>query len=154
MIFARKSGNSNEGFMMMSESNCESEVIGDCKGNILVMDDEQPIRMLADEMLCRIGFKVEVASNGEEAVALYRRERESGKPFDAVILDINIVGGMGGRETIKMLKEIEPGVKAIVSSGSRDSVLMTDFRRFGFSAVLPKPYGIEELTDTLRKVIS
>jgi CheY-like chemotaxis protein len=137
----------------MTKSHDENETTNEFKGSVLVMDDEQPIRMIAGEMLYRIGFRVEVASTGEEAVALYRRERESGKPFDAVILDINIIGGMGGKETIKMLREIEPNVKAIVSSGSRDSVLMTDFRRYGFSAVLPKPYGIEELTDTLRKVI-
>ncbi|GJQ58840.1 MAG: response regulator [Candidatus Scalindua sp. AMX11] len=119
---------------------------------ILVMDDKETIRNIVKEMLTYISCEVEVASDGEEAIALYTREKESGKPFDVVIMDLTIPEGMDGRETIKILKEIDPDVKAIVSSGYSNDPIMADFKKYGFSAVLPKPYRIEDLKKTLQKV--
>ncbi|MER3445536.1 MAG: hypothetical protein C4291_01275 [Candidatus Dadabacteria bacterium] len=123
------------------------------KGKILIMDDERIIRTAAGRALSRIGYEVECASDGAEAIRLYRKAKEINKPFDVVIIDLTVPGGIGGKEAIEKLISIDPEIKAIVSSGYSNDSVMSEFRRYGFRGVLPKPYTIEELTDTLRKVI-
>lgn len=86
-------------------------------GTVLFMDDEKIIQSLGTEMLKHLGYEVETASNGEEAVAKYREQYDAGEPYDAVIMDLTIPGGMGGKEAITELLSIDPDVKAIVSSG-------------------------------------
>ncbi|MFC1713167.1 MEDS domain-containing protein [Candidatus Poribacteria bacterium] len=124
-----------------------------CKGRVLVMDDENLIRELTTEILTNIGYEVITTTNGPEAVKVYRKAKESDNPFHAVILDLTIPGGMGGRETIKRLMEIDPDVKAIVSSGYSDNPIMTNFGRYGFKGVIVKPYNVEELRTVLHRVI-
>jgi DNA-binding NtrC family response regulator len=124
------------------------------RGRVLVMDDEEGIRILAEAMLKDMGYQVEVARNGEEAITAFRDERQAGRPFDIVILDLKIPGGMGGEEAVKRLREIDPGVKAIVSSGAAHTPAMKDFRRYGFSGILPKPYSRKDLDETLTGVLS
>jgi PAS domain S-box-containing protein len=124
------------------------------KGRILVMDDEEMIRKMLSKMLPLDGYDVELAKDGAEAVELYRKARESGQPFDAVIMDLTIPGGMGGKEAIKKLLEIDPDVKAIVSSGYATDPIMADFKKYGFSAVVTKPYSFEELEKTLRNMLT
>jgi len=124
------------------------------KGRILVMDDEKHLRNLADGVLGSIGYKVTTAIDGEEAIELYEVAMDSGDPFDAVIMDLTIPGGMGGKEAIKKLTEIDPGVKAIVSSGYSTDPVMADFREYGFSGVIAKPYRISELSEVLHGVIN
>jgi PAS domain S-box-containing protein len=124
------------------------------KGKVLIMDDEEIIRLVAGNMLGHVGYRVSLAKNGEEAIGSYRKEMEGGEPFDAVILDLTVRGGMGGEETIARLREIDPAVKAIVSSGYARDPVMRDFRSYGFSAVLPKPYKIQELFDALQTALS
>jgi len=124
------------------------------KGRILVMDDEEMIRKMLSKMLPLDGYEVELAKDGAEAVELYRKARESGQPFDAVIMDLTIPGGMGGKEAIKKLLEIDPDVKAIVSSGYATDPIMADFKKYGFSAVVTKPYSFEELEKTLRNMLT
>jgi len=126
---------------------------GAYEGRILVMDDEEAIRSMLGQMLNYMGYKVEFATNGEEATHLYRRAQEAGHPFDVVILDLIVPGGMGGRKTIQKLREIDPRVKAIVSSGYSNDLVLADFRRYGFQGVVAKPYGIEGLRKILSKVI-
>jgi CheY-like chemotaxis protein len=123
------------------------------KGRILVMDDEATIRLLLSRLLTSAGYKVELTKNGAEAVELYRKARESGQPFNAVILDLTVPGGMGGKETIKKLLEIDPKVKAIVSSGYATDPIMSEYRKYGFSAVVTKPYSVSQMEETLHDVL-
>ncbi len=124
------------------------------RGKVLIMDDEEIIRLVSGNMLSHVGYRVSLAKNGEEALDAYKREMSAGEPFDAVILDLTVRGGMGGEETIMRLREIDPGVKAIVSSGySRDPVML-DFAKYGFSGALPKPYKIRDLFDVLQYVLT
>ena len=123
------------------------------EGKILVMDDEDIIRKLAGEILSYLGYEVEFARDGAEAVDLYKASMKSGKPFDAVILDLTVRGGMGGKDAIQRLIAVDSTVKGIVSSGYSDDPGMTDFREYGFSGVVAKPYTVEELGETLSRVL-
>ena len=123
------------------------------KGKILVMDDVEVVKRAADLALKNMGYEVELAEDGSKAIALYKKAKESGNPFDAVILDLTIPGGMGGKEAIKKLLEIDPKAKAIVSSGYSNDPVMADFRKHGFVGFLPKPFKLEELHDVLVEVM-
>jgi CheY-like chemotaxis protein len=123
------------------------------QGKILIMDDEEVIRVLLSNMLSRLGYTVESAREGAEALTLYRRAKEAGTPFDAVIMDLVIIDGMDGKEAIGKLREIDPQVKAIVSSGYSNDQVLADFQRYGFQGVLAKPYHLEELSTVLQQVI-
>jgi CheY-like chemotaxis protein len=107
---------------------------------VLVMDDDEMVRFVAGETLKRYGFEVEFASDGLQAVELYRKRHLEGAPFVAVILDLNIPGGMGGEEAMLRLLEIDPAAKGYVSSGRTDDPVMVNFRDFGFSGTIEKPY--------------
>mgnify|MGYP001098699542 CR=1 FL=1 len=130
----------------------EKPVVG--RGRILLMDDERYIRNLLDRMLDSIGYEVTLATDGVEAIELYREAKDSGRPYDAVILDLTVPGGMGGKVAIQRLKEIDPEVKAIVSSGYSDDPVLSDFGEYGFSGFIAKPYRIRELSSVLHKVIT
>ena len=123
------------------------------QGRILVMDDEEIIRKMLSNMLGVFGCKATLAKDGAEAIEKYTEAKKSGQPFDAVILDLTIPGGMGGREAIKKLIEIDPDVKAIVSSGYATDPVMADYKKHGFSAVVTKPYSAGELERTLRSIL-
>jgi len=123
-------------------------------GKILVMDDEIDIRESIGEVLTLLGYEISLAGNGIKAIELYTKARESGNPFDAVIMDLTISGGMGGKETIKKLFEIDPHVRAIVSSGYSNDPIMSEFKKYGFRDVIVKPYKIEELSRVLHRVVT
>jgi CheY-like chemotaxis protein len=120
--------------------------------SLLVMDDEEMIRELAAAMLDDLGYRVTVCANGEEAVALYKSAFESGMPFSAVIMDLTIPGGMGGREAAALLRDIDPQARLIVSSGYSNDPIMADYRQYGFSSVVLKPYGIDEIGKALNSI--
>jgi PAS domain S-box-containing protein len=124
------------------------------RGRILVMDDEELIRNVAGALVTVLGNEVEVAEHGEAAIMKFMNARETGKPFDIVILDLTIRGGLGGLETIERLLEIDPDVRAIVSSGYSDNAVVADFQKYGFKASLNKPYKFEDLRDTLNALLS
>jgi signal transduction histidine kinase/ActR/RegA family two-component response regulator len=126
----------------------------DCTGRVLLMEDDTVIARSVVEGLKMLGFDAMSAKNGNEAINLFQNARESNDPFDVIILDLTIPGGMGGKETIKILLEIDPEVKAIVASGYSNDPVMSKFRDYGFNGVIPKPYMIEDLADSLRKIIS
>lgn len=124
------------------------------KGRVLVMDDEDIVRLIAYNMLEELGYQTETAEDGDQAVERYKLAKEEGRSFDAVIIDLTIRGGMGGSETIRRLTEMDPGVKAIVSSGYFNDPIMSSYREFGFKDVITKPYRIEELGEVLYRVIN
>ena len=124
------------------------------KIRILVMDDKQIIRDFLAEVLDNIGYKVTTVTDGVQAIKVYRDAMESGRPFDAIIMDLTVPGGMGGMETIRRLMMMDPEVKAIVSSGYSNDPIMTDFKKYGFKGGILKPYTIEALTDMLQKLLS
>ncbi|MEW5818215.1 MAG: PAS domain S-box protein, partial [Spirochaetota bacterium] len=116
---------------------------------ILVMDDRQSVRHMLEDMLIDLGYEVESAGEGSEAVSLYKRAKESGQGFDAVILDLTVPGGMGGKETIEELREIDPEVKAIVSSGYSTDPILSDYQCYGFRGAIAKPFEIKALSQVV-----
>ncbi len=130
----------------------DASVVGE--GKILLMDDEEIIRESVGELLSMKGYEVEYAKDGEEAIELYEKSMETSKQFDVVILDLTIRGGMGGKETIKKLLEINSDVKAIVSSGYSNNPVMANYKEYGFSEVFNKASNNpDDLCRILNKVI-
>lgn len=117
---------------------------------VLVMDDEEMILNVTSNILKHLDYIVETATDGNQAIEIYKKALAEDKPFSIVILDLTIPGGMGGAETIKKLKEINPQVKAVVSSGYSNDPIMSNYRDYGFEAILTKPYQIENLSETLK----
>ena len=122
-------------------------------GKVLVMDDEQIIRDLSEEILRSLGYEVELAKNGAEALAKYQQALDAKRPFDVVIMDLTIPGGMGGKETIQKLRNIDPLVKGIVSSGYSNDPIMADYAAYGFKGVITKPYSVESFSRSLSDVM-
>ncbi|MBT8358958.1 MAG: response regulator [Deltaproteobacteria bacterium] len=123
------------------------------KGRILVMDDEKMVTKITGHILNRLGYDPSFAENGAQAIDMYEKAMESPNPFDAVILDLTVRGGMGGKEAIKRLIEIDPKIIAIVSSGYSNSPVMTSYKDYGFMGVIAKPYNINELSKKLNEVL-
>jgi CheY-like chemotaxis protein len=122
-------------------------------GRVLVVDDEEAIRALVEFTLTRLGYKVMQAASALEGVNIYREKFEAGERFDAVILDLTLPGGMGGKEALKKLIEIDPTVNAIVSSGYATDATMSRYQDFGFRGVIAKPYEAAELGKIVHDVI-
>jgi PAS domain S-box-containing protein len=119
------------------------------KGAVLLMDDDEVVRAMAGYMIRSLGYEVDVAESGEEAIEKYVDALNAERRFDVVILDLTVRGGMGGEDTVKRMSVIDPGVRAIVSSGYSDSAILSNHKDYGFLAVLSKPYAIEELSTVL-----
>jgi|GEM_PF-3244988 len=124
------------------------------KGSILVMDDEFTIRNFIFHMLKVSGYRVFLTKNGDEAVEYYTKAKKCGYPFDAAILDVHIPNGMGGKEVVKKLRDVDPEVKAVVMSGDSTEPALLNCKEYGFIAALPKPFTIGELTHVLHLVIA
>ncbi len=122
-------------------------------GKFLVMDDEAAVRRAAGAMLRRLGHGVELAKHGEEAVELYRKAMEEGQPFDGVILDLTVRGGMGAIETMEALRRIDQSAEAWVSSGRSSDPAMLDPGRYGFVGALKKPWSIANIQETLLRAL-
>ena len=122
-------------------------------GRILVMDDEASLRKIVGRMLGELGYESEFAKDGAEAIRMVKEAKESGKPYDAVILDLTIPGGMGGKEAINKLLEIDPELKAIVSSGYSDDPVLANFQDYGFKGMMPKPFESLSLGKVLHEVL-
>ncbi len=123
------------------------------QGKILIMDDEQLVREVSGEMLQELGYDVAFARHGTQAIELYQQALDAKKPFHAVIMDLTVQGGMGGREAMARLLALDPGVRAIVASGYSNDPVMAEFKKFGFKAVIIKPYTIDVFSKTLRDVL-
>ena len=123
-------------------------------GRVLVMDDDESIRHATLKILAAVGCDTVTAPNGQEAVALYLDARKKGSPFDVVILDLTVSGGMGGAETLTQLKRVDPSISAIVSSGYSNDPIMASHLSFGFAAVLGKPYEPAQVREVVGRVIA
>ncbi len=123
------------------------------RGRILFMDDKEFVRKAVSEVLVALGYEVECTEEGEKTLFIYRGARDAGNQFDIVVLDLTVSSGMGGRETIEKLLEIDPSVKIIVSSGYPHDPIVVDYRRFGVKGVIIKPYNSSELEEILEKVL-
>ncbi len=123
-------------------------------GRVLVVDDDRAIRTLAHFTLASLGYEVMQAETALQGVNLYREKFEAGERFDAVILDLTLPGGMGGKEALQKLIEIDPTVNAIVSSGYATDATISRNQDFGFRGVIAKPYEIAELGKIVHDVIS
>ena len=121
-------------------------------GRVLIMDDDEVVLKVAGNMLSHLGLKADFATHGEEVVNLYAQSMKAGQPYDLVIMDLTIPGKMGGREAIVLLKEIDPKVKAIVSSGYSNDPVMAHYSNYGFSGVVAKPYRMEDLKEAINSV--
>ena len=120
-------------------------------GRILVMDDEEALRTLLAQILKRLGYEVECARDGTEAINLYQKAKDSGRRFDIVLVDLTIPGGMGGKEVAARLREVDDSVILIVSSGYSNTPIMSEFRKYGFDDVLSKPWTPVQLSEVLRR---
>jgi PAS domain S-box-containing protein len=121
---------------------------------VLIMDDEASIRTLAANMLQFLGYDTEVVDGGSAAVEHFERARASGQPFDVVLLDLSVPGDLGGTEAVDRLGALDPEVKAILMSGFAQHPAVTEFRKYGFNAVITKPFTLQELSATLHSVIT
>ncbi|OPY71576.1 MAG: Blue-light-activated protein [Syntrophorhabdus sp. PtaU1.Bin002] len=124
------------------------------RARLLLMDDEELVRDVTREMLEQIGYQVELACDGDEAIDLYVNSLNHGQSFDAIILDLTIPGGTGGDEAILRLTAIDPNVKGILSTGYADSTAMKDFKEYGFKGTISKPFKIEDLANIIARVIN
>ena len=121
-------------------------------GRVLVVDDEEIVKDVTGMMLVSLGYRVDFADDGEEAIAMYMQKMDEGNRYDLVIMDLTIPGGMGGKEAIQILKREDPEILAIVSSGYANDPVMANFQKYGFSAVISKPFSIDELSKTLSEL--
>ena len=123
-------------------------------GRLLVMDDEEPIRNLLEAVLTNFGYVVQSARDGAEAIALYETAQASGCGFDAVLLDLTVGGGMGGVEAAAKLKELDRSAVLIVSSGYSQDAVMSEYRKYGFDAVIEKPWTPAQISEVFREVLA
>lgn len=115
---------------------------------VLVMDDDEDVRLIYEWYLTKLGFTPEFVSDGDEAVKVHAEKHNKDEHYSAVILDINIPGKMGGKGTLKQMLEIEPDILAIVASGADEDPAVDKFTSFGFKARLMKPFRLDELKET------
>jgi CheY-like chemotaxis protein len=117
------------------------------------MDDEEVVRDVAAQMLLELGYEVLLAPDGAVAIECYRSALAAGRPVDVVLLDLTIPGGMGGGETVAKLRELDPDVKAIVSSGYSHDPILADYRAYGFQGMIAQPYTIVTMSTVLRSLL-
>ena len=122
-------------------------------GKLLVMDDDDAIRMVLSQILRGYGYEVYCFASGNETVQAYKNAFKEKNPFDVVIMDLTIPGGIGGKEVVKLLNDFDPSLKAIVTSGYSNDPIMAHFREFGFAGVIAKPFIIEEFLKLIEKVM-
>jgi PAS domain S-box-containing protein len=122
-------------------------------GRILIMDDDTDILRMATRILTSMGYVTDTARDGAEALEMYESAWQKGDPYILVILDMTVQGGMGGEETIRELREMNPDIKVIVSSGYANNQTLANFRQYGFCGVVLKPYTYEQMAIELNKVL-
>ncbi len=124
------------------------------KRRILLMDDEQMILDIVSRMLGHLGYEVTTCTDGSQAIAAFAKAKSQGEPFDVVMMDLVIPNGVGGQDAVHTIKKIDPGAKVLASSGHLEHPVMLDHKKFGFNAVLEKPYKLEKLQQVIEAVAS
>lgn len=122
--------------------------------NVLVMDDDKMVCDIAGHIITHLGHEAVFASEGNEAVKIFHEAENNGRPFDLVILDLTIPGGMGGKQAVQKLREIKPDAKVLVASGYSNDPVLADCRRFGFDGVVNKPFNVEGLRKSMENVFT
>jgi two-component system, cell cycle sensor histidine kinase and response regulator CckA len=123
------------------------------RARVLFMDDEPQIRQTGAELLSRLGYEVSTAADGTEAVRLYGEAKAAAHAFDVVVLDLTVLGGMGGRDAMTELRKLDPDVRAVVSSGYSNDAVLAEYRSHGFAGMVSKPYEITDLSHTIDSVM-
>lgn len=149
-IYLPSSGNGRGEKKTLSEERREENVFS---GRVLLMDDETILRQVGSDILSLLGFQVDTVCDGEAALLSYRKAREEGLPYTLLVMDLTIRGGMGGVETIQRLREMDPKVLAIVSSGYSSGSVLSEYRDYGFSGIVSKPYRVEEMARVVERVL-
>ncbi len=120
---------------------------------VLLMDDDESVRNVAGRMLTLMGHEVSFAREGSEAIEMYKDALDSGSPYSLVIMDLTIEEGLSGKVAAKELKKLDPGAKVILSSGYSNDRFMRDYKKFGFSGTVAKPYNIHQLNSIIEAVL-
>jgi CheY-like chemotaxis protein len=141
----------SEATVAVSPAKETAPVIGG--GRILLMDDEPGVRKAIGSALSRLGYKVVLSSDGAEAVEHYRENMVAGEPFNAVLMDLTVRGGMGGMEATQKILALDPQAKVIIASGYSEDLVMSQYQDYGFSGMVSKPFKISELSSILVKII-
>ncbi|MFH0924313.1 MAG: response regulator [bacterium] len=123
------------------------------RGKILIMEDDPLIRESSKKMLEKFIYEVELAWDGDEAICLYKKAKESNKPFNVIVMDLIVPGGMGGKEAFQRLLEFDPKVKTIITSGCFDDYTISEYKGYGFSGVISKPYDLDELDQIIQNIM-
>lgn len=143
-------------FPVSDGKSCELEstpaVSGFGEGKILLMDDDAQVLRVTEKLLSRLGYQVQCSKDGAQAFEFFVGALEGGTPFDVVILDLTIQGGLGGKATMEAIRQLDPAVKAIVASGYSENPVMAEFRKYGFNAVVKKPFQIDELSQIIHNL--
>jgi CheY-like chemotaxis protein len=129
------------------------KIVENFRGKLLLLDDDPTIQRTLSLILMKLGFQVEIAKDGHEAISKYSKAFKSNNQFTLVIMDLTIPGGMGGKEAIEKLKELDSDVKAIVSSGYSNDPIMANYKKYGFCGVLSKPYTVNQLKTLLQQLL-
>jgi CheY-like chemotaxis protein len=122
-------------------------------GRILVMDDEEVVRQVLGKILRRLGYEVDFALTGQEAIEKYERALAAKMPYDIVIMDLTIPGGAGGREVIEILRKKDPQIRAIVASGYSIDPILSEYKKHGFRGAVNKPFRVNELLGVIQNVM-
>ena len=125
----------------------------DRRHRVLFMDDEAPIRDVVKKILTAHGYDIHCTADGQEAIDAWRRARDFGSPFDLILVDLDVRGGMGGQEAVARLKGEFPGIKALLTTGYVDDVLMDTYRDHGFLGVIPKPFHLDRLVQAIGRIL-
>ena len=120
---------------------------------VLVMDDEEMMRLINRKMFEHYGCMVSVASNGEEAVVLFERQYQADQPFDLCLLDLRVHGGMGGIEAARRIRQTAPEAKLVAVSGDAGSREMLHYQDYHFDAALAKPFSIDAVEEIVRRFL-
>ncbi len=124
------------------------------QGLVLIMDDEDMVRESLREMLFHLGYEVEEASDGRQALEVYQAALAAGRPHDLLIMDLTVPGGMGGKEAVQEILKINPRAKVIVSSGYSTDPVLANYQRYGFCGMIAKPYKLDELSQIIAQVLN
>jgi len=120
---------------------------------ILIMDDEEVVRDVGSKLLQYMGFEVALAQNGEEAIKMYKEAFDMGLPIDLVIMDLTVPGGMGGKDAVREILDLDENAKVIVSSGFFNDPVMENYRDYGFKGKIMKPFDLKELGQGVKSLL-